>query len=34
MEFQIGEQCDLYYDESTWLNSKFNKEIPETNKAH
>ena len=32
--FQIEEQFDLSYDESTWLNLRFNKEILETNKAH
>ena len=32
--FQIEEQCDLSYDESTWLNLRSDKEISETNKAH
>ena len=31
--FQIGEQCDLSYGESTRLNLRFNKEISETNEA-
>ena len=32
--FEIEEQCDLSYAESTWLNLRFDKEISETNEAH